>query len=45
MERQLDGHLERLRQVRPTSCDPEWLPPTLNQNKKLMLQEDKYTEI
>lgn len=45
IEKQIDGHLERLKQVRPVSCDPDWVPPTLNQNKKLRIQEDKFTEI
>ena len=44
-EKQKDGHLGRLRSMRPTSCDLDWAPPTLNHNKKLMQQEDKFTAI
>lgn len=45
MDRKRDNHFERLKQARPTSCDPEWEPHVLNQQKKLRLQEDKFTEI
>ena len=44
-DKNLGGHMERLRSVRPISCDFDWEPPTLNQNKKMMQQEDKFTEI
>lgn len=38
VDRKAEGHQERLRSIRPVSCDFDWEPPTLNQNKRLMQQ-------
>ena len=41
--RKSDYHHERLKNIRPHSQDFDWEPYTLNQNKKMMQQEDKFT--
>ncbi len=38
LDRQQDGHHERLKNIRPTSCELDWEPLTLNPNKRLMKQ-------
>ena len=43
--RKFDHHQERLKNIRHLSQDLDWEPHTLNQNKKMMQQEDKFTEI
>ena len=41
--RKFDNHLDRLKNIRPGSQDFDWEPYTLNPNKKMMQQEDKFT--
>lgn len=37
LDRQLDSHQERLRNVRPSTHEWDWQPYTLNHNKRFML--------
>lgn len=46
-ERYLEGHLDRIRNVRPSTTDYvlDEIPRALNNSKKVMLMENKFTEI
>ena len=44
-ERIQENHLERIRNVRPSTTTYEEAPRMLNHGKKQMLQEDRFTEI